>query len=116
MAQRPSISELKRPFLGRWRITGADCFDRDYLDLVGEANILIPPSGNGDMEFGAMTASLEISLAPGMLLFDWNGSDEGDQVSGEGCIELTGDDQAVVVVEYASGDRAVLTAVRRAER
>lgn len=116
MAQWPSISELKRPFVGRWRILGADCFDRDYLDLVDEAHILIPPSGNGDMEFGAMTASLRIWQAPGMLLFDWYGSDEGDQVSGRGCIELTGDDQAVVEVEYPSGDRAVLTAVRRAVR
>lgn len=116
MAQRQSISELKRPFVGRWRITGADCFDREYLDLVGEAHLLIPPSGNGDMEFGALTASLEIWFAPGMLLFDWNGSDEGDQVFGEGSIELTSDDRAAVEFDWASGDRAVMTAVRRAKR
>ena len=112
----PSISELKRPYLERWRITGAGCFDREYLDLVGEAHILIPPSGNGEMAFGALTASLEIWIAPGMLLFDWHGSDEGEEVFGEGSIELTGEGRAAVEIEWDSGDQTVLTAVRHAER
>lgn len=114
MARRSRISEPRHPFVGRWHITGADCFDQEYLDLVGEAHILIPPFGNGEMEFGALTASLEIWLAPGMLLIDWHGSDEGDEVFGEGSIELTGEGRATVEVEWDSGNRAVMTAIRDA--
>jgi len=112
MATRPSISELRQPFVGRWRIVGADCYDRDYLDLVSEACLIVPPEGFGDMKFGAQTASLDLSSAPGMLVFEFHGSDEGDEISGEGFMELTGDDEGEIELDYHSGDFVVMKAVR----
>ena len=47
-----------RPFVGRWRIVGADCYDRDHLDLCGEAHLVVPPEGWGEISFGAFTASV----------------------------------------------------------
>ncbi len=112
MATRPNISELRQPFLGCWRIVSADCFDRDYLDLVTEAHLIVPPAGFGDMEFGAQTLGLDISVSPGMLVFDFHGSDEGDEVWGEGFMELTGEDEAEIELDYKYGDFVVLKAAR----
>ena len=74
--------------------------------------MIVPPQGFGDMEFGALTASLDLSVAPGRLVFDWHGSDEGDEVWGEGFMELTGEDEAEIELEWRSGDFAVMKAVR----
>src|SRR5262245_50290118 len=45
--------------LGKWRITKADIWDRDYLDLVQPAYIEFGPNGRGEFAFGAMQATME---------------------------------------------------------
>ena len=42
-----------RQLVGRWRITEADLWERDFLDLVGPATMTIKADGHG-----------EIALAP----------------------------------------------------
>lgn len=39
--------------VGRWRIVEADLLDRDYLDLVGPATIIIATDGHGEIAFRA---------------------------------------------------------------
>jgi len=115
MAQRPTIAELRQPFVGRWRITGADCFDRDYLDLCGAACLIVPLEGHGEMSFGALVAGLDFSFAPGTLFFDWHGSDEMDESIGHGVMELTGADKSEIELEFGSGDVVLMNAVRIAD-
>jgi len=112
MSKRPSISDLRKPFVGRWRLVGADCYDSDYLDLVQEACLIVPTEGWGEMSFGALIAGLDFSFAPGTLIFDWHGSDEMDKSTGEGIMELTGKGCAEIELEYSCGDVAVLQAAR----
>ncbi len=112
MPQRPTITELKQPFIGRWRIVGADCFDRDYIDLCGEAYLTVPPEGRGEISFGALVAGLDFSFAPGALFFDWHGSDEMDESTGQGVMKLVGVQEAEIELECSSGDVAVLMVVR----
>ena len=109
------VSKLKQPFVGRWRIISANCFDRDYLDLATEAHLIVPSEGVGEMEFGAHRASLDFSVAPGMLVFEFHGSDEGEEAFGEGFMELTDEDEAEIELEWKSGDSAVMKAVRTAK-
>ncbi len=38
----------KGQLIGQWSIFEADCFDRDYLDLVAPATMIIAEQGHGD--------------------------------------------------------------------
>jgi len=99
MARRPDIAELRKPFVGRWRIASADLSDRHYLDLVTEAHLIVPPAGFGDMVFGSQTLGLAISVSPAMLAFDLHGFDDGDEVWDEGFMELTAENEAEIELD-----------------
>jgi hypothetical protein len=97
--------------LGRWRIVEADLWDRAYLDLCGPATLTITAQG-GEIAFGAMEAGLELEYARDSIGFRWFGSDEGDQVEGEGSAELLDDGTIEIEFSYDNGDEAVLKAKR----
>ena len=98
--------------VGRWRIVAANLWDRDYLDLRGEATIAIGAKGRGEIAFGAMQATLDIEYGRSSVGFAWIGSDEGDEVSGEGTAELLDDGSIEIEFDYHNGDEAVLKAKR----
>ena len=97
--------------IGRWRIVEADLWDREYLDLCGPATLTISTQG-GDVAFGALQASLEVEYARDSIGFRSAGSDEGDQVEGEGTAELLDDGTIEIEFAYHNGDEAVLKAKR----
>ena len=97
--------------IGRWRIIEADLWDRAYLDLWGPATITITAQG-GKITFGAMEASLEVEYARNSIGFRWYGSDEGDQVEGEGSAEFLDDGTIEIEFSYDNGDEAILKAKR----
>ena len=78
-------------FLGKWRIIETEVWDHQHLDLAGPAFITIDADGQGKMAFGALEATLDCSFAPNSIDFEWNGAEEGDQVSGHGWAELRDD-------------------------
>jgi hypothetical protein len=97
--------------IGRWRIVEADLWDRDYLDLCGPATLTITAQG-GEIAFSAMEAGLEVEYARDPIGFRWQGSDQGDQVEGEGTAELLEDDTIEIEFAYHNGDEAILKAKR----
>jgi hypothetical protein len=97
--------------IGRWRIIEADLWDRAYLDLCGAATLTITVQG-GEIAFGAMEASLDVAYARDSVGFRWHGSDEGDQVEGEGSAELLDDNSIEIKISYDNGDEAILKAKR----
>ena len=97
--------------IGRWRIVEADLWDRAYLDLCGPATLTITAQG-GEVAFGALQAGLEVEYARDSIGFRWAGSDEGDQVEGEGTAELLDDGTIQIDFAYHNGDEAVLKAKR----
>ena len=98
--------------IGRWRIVGADLWERDYLDLVEPAALVIRADGQGEIAFGALQASLDVDYGPDEIGFTWAGFDEMDEVSGSGSAELQADGSLQIECEYHNGDDAVLRAVR----
>jgi hypothetical protein len=46
--------------IGQWRITGADLWDRDHLDLVEPAHLTIGDDGRAEFASGALQAGGEI--------------------------------------------------------
>ncbi len=93
--------------VGRWRIVAADICDREYLDLVEPAMITIRPDGSGEIAFGAMQASLDIGYGASSVSFTWYGSDEMDEVSGDGHAELLDDGSVEITFAYNNGDEAI---------
>ena len=98
--------------MGRWRIVAADLWERDYLDLVEPAALVVQAAGQGEIAFGALQASLDIDYGPDEIGFTWAGFDEMDEVSGSGSAELQADGSLQIEFEYHNGDEAVLRAVR----
>ena len=98
--------------IGRWRIVEADIWDRDYLDSCGRATIAITADGHGEIAFGALQASLDIEYSRLSVGFNWDGSDEGDQVLGDGSAELLDDGSIEIEFAYRNGDEAVFKAKR----
>lgn len=76
----------RRPFIGEWRLVEMDLWDRDNLDLVGPARLVLDRHGHGSMRFLAIEAGVD--YRPGIrdgqpaVEFSFEGSDEGDRISG----------------------------------
>lgn len=98
--------------IGRWRIVEADLWDRDHLDLVEPAMIIIHEDGHGEIAFGAMQAGLDLEYSRSMVFFTWAGYEEMDEVNGSGSAELLDDATLEVEFAYHLGDEAILKAQR----
>lgn len=98
--------------VGRWRIIGSDLWDRDYLDLVEPARLILDDAGHGEIAFGAFQGGLDIEYGKSLVFFRWAGFDEGDEVWGDGSAELLDDGSLEIEFNRVDGDEAILTAVR----
>ena len=90
---------------GRWRITEMPGFPADYPDLAEPAYILFE-KGGGEFAFGACTGHIwEASRADATSIdFSWDGSDEMDEVCGDGDAELQPDGSLRGEIRYRHGD------------
>lgn len=98
--------------IGRWRIVEADIWDRDHLDLVEPAMMLIQANGHGEIAFGAMQAGLDLEYSRTLVFFTWEGFDEMDEASGSGSADLQDDGTLEIEFAYHNGDEATLKAER----
>ncbi len=98
--------------IGRWRIVGSDTWDRDYLDLVEPAFINIDPGGRGELAFGVVNAFLNLEYSQTVVFFTFEGSDEGDEVSGSVSAELQEEGTLEIKIAFHLGDDAILNAKR----
>jgi len=93
---------------GRWRITEMDNWDQRTIDLVQPGFIEFGADGLGRLGFIVVTGELDCREAdrdgrPGVE-FSWQGSDEGDQVSGRGWAALNADGTLAGHVYFHLGD------------
>lgn len=100
------------PLLGRWRIVEMSMFDSDYIDLVEPGFIAFDPRGQGEFAFGAVTASLDLWYAPSSIDFTWRGDDEGDDVFGDGSVEMDDDGGLIGDIRFGDGDETEFRARR----
>ena len=98
--------------IGRWRITQADLWDTDHLDLCGPAKIIIDEDGHGEITFGALQAGFDLEYSHSIVFFTWAGYDEMDEVTGSGSAELLDNGTLEIEFAYHLGDEAVLKAKR----
>ena len=80
--------KTSNPFVGRWRITEMELWDRDDLDLVVPAFIEFDREGMGEFQFIAVQGCLDCRFSErgGMpaVEFSWEGQDDGDDSLGRG--------------------------------
>ncbi len=96
--------------IGKWRIVEADLWDRDYLDLMDPAHISFDDQGGGEVLFGCLNGALDCEYSPRIIFFTWNGSDEMDEVDGDGSADLNDDGTVEIEFRYNNGDEAILKA------
>jgi hypothetical protein len=96
-----------------------DLWDRDAIDLVGAAFIEIARDGRGRFQFIAVSGVIdgrhvEREGRPAVE-FTWDGSDEGDRVSGRGWVQLHPDGSLLGHVFFHDGDDSGFRAISFAE-
>lgn len=96
--------------LGKWRITEADLWGADYLDMMEPAFIKFRPGGRGEFKFGCVIASLKSEYSPTTAHFNWHGFDEMEEVSGDGFAECVDDGPLELEISFHNGDDAALRA------
>src|SRR5689334_11797385 len=78
---------MKKPS-GRWRIVEMEMWDQEAIDLVGPGFIEFAKNGLGRFGFVAVEGWMDCRWnerdGRPFVEFTWEGSDEGDQVSGRG--------------------------------
>jgi hypothetical protein len=101
---------------GRWRIVTMELWDADVIDLVGPGFIEFGRDRLGRLGFIAVEGQLDWREVvrdghPGVE-FTWEGSDEGDPVSGRGWAVLTGEDTLDGRIFFHLGNDSGFQAVR----
>lgn len=96
--------------VGKWRIVETGLWPREHLDLCRPAFIQIDATGQGEMVFGALDTSLDCGFTPAGIYFEWNGADEGDQVSGDGWADLRDDGCLEGEITYHNSDETTFIA------
>ncbi len=107
----------KNPFLGRWRITEMEQWDKDFIDQEEEGFVEFGNSGSGEFHFGNVEGSMhgEIETVEGKPRFEftWNGSAEMDEANGRGCAEVQDDGKLYGKLFFHEGDKSWFKAKRK---
>lgn len=105
----------KDALLGTWRIVATELWDLDDLDLMEPAHLTLKPNGHGSLGLLAIEAILDYRVVQREGLpaieFSFEGSDEGDQISGRGWAILEGEQlRGRILIHH--GDDSGFTAAR----
>jgi hypothetical protein len=107
MARRPDFA---RAFSGRWRITLMDTFPEDALDIAGDAHLTFSGTDDGEIAFVAVRAFLDVRYGSrdgaATAEFSFEGTDEGDPISGRGWAALGTAGRLVGHVDIHSGEES----------
>jgi hypothetical protein len=102
------------PYIGTWRITEMDQWDRDYMDAEVPAYITIEREGQGRFQFGYVSGELSGEMIDdfGMehFSFDWEGNDEMDDASGSGWLRIVEKGRLEGKLRFQGGDSTKLVA------
>jgi hypothetical protein len=113
-----SSSKKKSPvkFVGVWHITEMEMWDAEYFNMERQAYLEINSNGLGNFQFGLVTGQIdgeiEMSGNEERFSFTWEGSDEGNSVSGFGWLSLRGTDEIIGKIKLHLGDSSEFQGVK----
>lgn len=106
-----------KKYLGVWNIVEMDEWDADYLHMETQAYIRVRNKGYGDFQFGLVQASINGAIeefgGERRFSFTFEGSDEGELLSGDGWLKVIDKDSLQGLIRFHSGDSSLLKAERR---
>ena len=84
------MKSSKPAFIGKWRIIEMEQWDLDYVDEEEPGHVTLQKGGSGAIHFGCVDAQLDwrYDATLDRVDFTFEGSDEGDQVSGRGWAKI----------------------------
>jgi len=86
-------------------------WDTEYVDMLGPAYIQIDDAG-GQMAFGVVQISLQCEYGNTSIWFRFRGSDEMEEVSGDGDAEIEEDGTLNGEIRFDNGNESSFTAKR----
>jgi len=95
---------------GKWRIVKMPDYTPDYPDMMEPAYILFDGKGGGEFAFGCVTGALHGAGGKTHVEFDWTGSDEMEEASGDGWAEFQKDGSLEGQICFHNGDEANFSA------
>jgi hypothetical protein len=85
---KENYMKIDRKYLGEWRILEMSNWDREFIDLVAPGHLTVSVDGIGHLAFGVVEADLDFQMeevgGTEQIAFSFEGTDEGDEVSGRG--------------------------------
>ena len=103
-------------FIGFWHITKMELWGEDYINMEVPAYIQVEENRLGYFQFGLVSGQLdgEIELVGGKerFWFTWDGSDEGEPMSGSGWLKLSGQNSLKGRIKLHLGDSSDFMAER----
>jgi len=108
--------KTRKAYIGMWRFTEMSAWDNDFIDLVAPGHILLKADGSGSLKFGAIEAEMDCRIEKHgtieLLAFSFTGWDEGEDASGRGWAEISGDNMSGWI-GFHMGDDTTFKALRR---
>jgi hypothetical protein len=112
----PLVEGQLTGFVGWWRIVEMELWDADVIDLVAPAFIEFGKDLSGRFGFvvvdGWMDCRVVERSGRPCVEFSWEGTDEGDEVSGRGWAVVADDGALVGRIFFHLGDDSGFRAVR----
>ncbi len=102
-----------RPFLGTWRITETEVWDKDALDLVAPAHITFEGDGPAYFQMIAVQGDIDARFESNRVEFSWVGDDDGSESNGRGWAEIGKDGKLRGRIYFHHGDDSSFLATRK---
>ncbi|HII17394.1 TPA: hypothetical protein HA361_05770 [Candidatus Woesearchaeota archaeon] len=103
--------------IGTWNIVKMSEWDSEYCNMEVQAYILIQRNGHGEFQFGSVTGDMwgEFKRSAKECTFDFTfeGSDEGDDISGDGWMKATDKKNAEGEIRFHGGDKSRFLSKKR---
>jgi hypothetical protein len=109
---------MKTPkdFVGKWRITETEVWDRDALDMLVPAHITFEASGRATFEMICVVGEMDCEFEDDRVDFTWAGNDEMDEASGRGWAVIQKDGTLRGRIAFRHGDKSSFVARREEPR
>ena len=99
-----------------WRLIEMSTWDKDFIDLLVPGHIQLKSNGTGTMVFGAVEVEMDCRIEKHgnkeRLSFSFEGWDEGDDLSGRGWAEISGNEMTGWFA-FHMGDETTFKAKRK---
>ena len=103
-------------YVGLWHITEMGGWGETYVNMEVQAYIKIDAKGLGAFQFGLVSGQLDGEIVKDgdreRFEFTWDGSDEGEPMSGGGWLRLVNKDSLEGRIKLHLGDSSTLVAKR----